>query len=97
MLLLQIGEISTVLIQYGALGVIVILMAVVIRYQSKQIDKKDAQIIDIAVKSSEGINSAIMIMESLNSNSTKIPERVQMKLKEDFHSIEKVLIENKRK
>lgn len=75
------------LINYGALGIVVILLVSAVVYLAKKNDKKDEQILEITISTTKLLTDLSAIITTINSSTSNIPKDVREALSDDFNTL----------
>ena len=81
------NPVNSALLDYGVLGILVIIMMGAIVYLQTRINKKDDQILDLTNKSIDAFNSMSSLIATMSETTKEMPERVREKLKDDVNML----------
>lgn len=91
MTLLQITEVNNALIDYGVLGIIVVIMMAAIVYLQTRINKKDEQILNVTNKSIEAFGAMSSLISVISEATKEMPEKVRDKMKDDINMLKETI------
>lgn len=86
-------EASLELLNYGALGIVVLLLIGAVVYLATEIRKKDKQLLDLHSSSIKILGDLSAVINSINNSTSNIPKEVKEELNSDFELLA-VKIEN---
>lgn len=83
----MIDSLSTPLLEYGIIGIFIIVLLLAIVYLASEIRKKDKQLLDVHVTVNKVLSDLAPIVATINETTNNIPDKVKANLKNDFDAL----------